>query len=133
MDATIAARHRAMQTARATMEAYIAADGLRGARSHPGTTVPFVEVGQAVWFHRDKHGCLQGRVHSIFGRGARGAILAVEEERRGATAGSELCRREVHPRSGEKPLSARKVVLRSPRSEQWSRADGAGRHWSRRI
>jgi len=45
---TIAARHRAMHTARATMEAYTAADRLRRALSHLGTTVPFVEVGQAV-------------------------------------------------------------------------------------
>jgi len=67
MDATIAARHRAMQTARATMEAYIAADGLRGARSHPGTTVPFVEVGQAFWFHRDRQRWLRGSVHSLDG------------------------------------------------------------------
>ena len=43
-----------MQTARATKETYTASDSLRGALSHPGTTVPFVEVGQAVWFHRDR-------------------------------------------------------------------------------
>ena len=64
----IAFRHRAMQAARASIEAYTAADCLRGALSHPGTNVPFVEVGQAVWFHRDKHGWLQGRVHSLDGK-----------------------------------------------------------------
>ena len=67
-DPTIAARHRAMQTARATMETYTAADRLRGALSHPGTTVPFVEVGQAVWFHRDRQGWLRGTVHSLDGK-----------------------------------------------------------------
>jgi len=64
----IAARHRAMQTARATMEACTAADRLRGALSHPGTTVPFVEVGQAVWFHRDRQGWLRGTGHSLDGK-----------------------------------------------------------------
>ena len=66
-DPTIAARHRAMQTARATMEAYTAADRLRDALSHPGTTVPFVQVVQAVWFHRDRQGWLRGSVHSLDG------------------------------------------------------------------
>jgi len=50
------------------MEAYTAADRLRGALSHPGTTVPFVEVGQAVWFHRDRQGWLRGSVHSLDGK-----------------------------------------------------------------
>jgi len=39
----IASRHRAMQAARASMEAYTAADRLRGALSHPGTNVPLVD------------------------------------------------------------------------------------------
>jgi len=67
-DPTIAARHHAMQTARATMEAYTAADRLRGALAHPGATVPFVEVGKAVWFHRDRQGWLRGTVHSPDGK-----------------------------------------------------------------
>jgi len=45
-DPSIASRHTAMQTARATMERYTAADHLDGALSHPGTNVPFVSVGQ---------------------------------------------------------------------------------------
>ena len=57
-----------MHTARATMEAYTAADRLRGALSHLGTTVPFVEDGQAVWFHRDRQGWLRGTVHSLDGK-----------------------------------------------------------------
>jgi len=65
---TIAASQRAMHTARATMEAYTAADRLRGALSHPGTTVPFFEVGPAVWFHRDGQGWLRGTVHSLDGK-----------------------------------------------------------------
>jgi len=47
-DPTIAARHHAMQSARATMETYTAADRLCGALFHPVTSVPFVEVNQAV-------------------------------------------------------------------------------------
>jgi len=67
-DPSIAARTRAMQTARNTMEAYTAAESLRGALSHPGTNVPFVQVGQNVWFHRHNHGWLRGTVHSLDGK-----------------------------------------------------------------
>jgi len=67
-DPAIAARHRAMQIAGATMEAYTATDRLRGALSHPGATVLFVEVGQAVWLHRDRQGWLRGSVHSLDGK-----------------------------------------------------------------
>jgi len=67
---SIATRHKAMQTARATMETYTAADRLRGALSYPGTTFPFVEVGQAFWFHRDRQGWLRGTVHSLDGKTA---------------------------------------------------------------
>ena len=68
IDPAIASRHRAMQAARASMEAYTADDRLRGALSHPCTNVPFVEVDQAVWFHRDKHGWTSGRVPSLDGK-----------------------------------------------------------------
>lgn len=44
----------ATQTAQATIEQYTAADRLRNALSHPGTTVNYVDVGQEVWFHRQK-------------------------------------------------------------------------------
>lgn len=67
-DPSIVSRARAMQTARATMEKYMAADRLRGALSHPGTTVPYVEVRQEVWFHRDKRGWLRGTVHALDGK-----------------------------------------------------------------
>lgn len=64
-DPFIAALARAMQTARATMERYIAADRLRNALSHPGTTVTYVDVGQEVWFHLQKRGWLRGIVHAL--------------------------------------------------------------------
>ena len=68
-DPSISARARAMHAARNTMEMYAAADRLRGgALSHPGTTVPFVEVGQEVWFHQHRHGWLRGAVHSLDGK-----------------------------------------------------------------
>ena len=67
-DPSIASRHSAMQTARATMERYTTADRLRGALSHPDTNVPFVSVGQEVWFHRHRLGWLRGRVHSLDGK-----------------------------------------------------------------
>jgi len=67
-DPSIAARSAAMQAARASMERHTAADRLRGALSHPGTTVPFVQVGQTVWIHRDRHGWLRGVVHSLDGK-----------------------------------------------------------------
>jgi len=67
-DPSISARARAMHAARNTMEKYAAADRLRGALSHPGTTVPFVEVGQEVWFHQHRHGWLRGAVHSLDGK-----------------------------------------------------------------
>jgi len=50
------------------MEHYTPADRLRGALSHPGATVPFVELGQEVWFHRDRHGGLRDTVHSLDGK-----------------------------------------------------------------
>lgn len=67
-DPSIASRSKAMQVARATMERHTAADRLRGALSHPGTTVPYVEVGQEVWFHRNKRGWLRGTVHALDGK-----------------------------------------------------------------
>jgi len=67
-DPTIAVRATSMQTERNTMERYSAADRLRGALSHPGTSVPFVIVGQQVWFYRHKHGCLRGTVDSLKGK-----------------------------------------------------------------
>lgn len=67
-DSTIAWRARAMKTARATMERFIAADRLRGALSHPGTIVPYVDVGQEVWFHRERAGWLRGTVHALDGK-----------------------------------------------------------------
>lgn len=66
-DRTIPGRARAMQTARATMEKYTAADRLRGALSRPGTVVPYVKVGEDVLLHRERHGCLRGMVHSLDG------------------------------------------------------------------
>lgn len=67
-DPSIATRTRAVQTARATMERSTAADRLRGALSHPGTTATYDEVGQDVWFHRDKRGWLHGVVHALDGK-----------------------------------------------------------------
>jgi len=67
-DPSIASRQSAMQTARATMERYTAADRLRGGLSHPGTNVPFVSVGQEVWLHRHLLGWLRGSVHSLDGK-----------------------------------------------------------------
>lgn len=67
-DPAIAARHRAMQSARATMEAHSAADRQSGALSHTGTAVPFVEVEKALWWHRDLQGWLRGSVHSLNGK-----------------------------------------------------------------
>jgi len=67
-DPSIAARSTAMQAARASMERHTAADRLHGALSHPSTNVPFVHVGQPVWFHRDRHGWLRGVVHSLDGK-----------------------------------------------------------------
>jgi len=67
-DPTIAGRHAAMQSARATMERYTAAERLQGALSHPGTNVPFVSVDQEVWLHRHRLGWLRGRVHSLDGK-----------------------------------------------------------------
>jgi len=67
-DPTIAARAAAMQTERNTMERYSAADRLQGALSHPGTSVPFVTVGQQVWFYRQKHGWLRGTVDCLKGK-----------------------------------------------------------------
>lgn len=55
-DATTAGRTRAMQTARDTLERHTAADRLRGALSHPGNIVTYVEVGQEVSFHRERAG-----------------------------------------------------------------------------
>jgi len=57
-----------MQTARATMERCATADRLRGALSHPGTNVPFVSVGEEVWFHSHRLGWLRGSVHSLDGK-----------------------------------------------------------------
>jgi len=67
-DPTIAVRAASMKTERNTMERYSAADRLRGALSHPGTSVPFVVVGQQVWVYRQKHGCLRGTVDSFKGK-----------------------------------------------------------------
>lgn len=67
-DSSTAAHARAMQTARATMERYNAADRLRNAISHPGTTVTDVDVGQKVWLHRQKGGSLRGIVHAPDGK-----------------------------------------------------------------
>jgi len=67
-DTAIAARNRAMQTARASTESCSAADRLCGALPHPDTTFPFVEIGQAVWFLRDRQGCLRGTLHSFDGK-----------------------------------------------------------------
>lgn len=67
-DPAVAARARAMQTARATMESYTAADRLRNALAHRGTNVAYVEVGQSVLFHRRQHGWLCGTVHSLDGK-----------------------------------------------------------------
>jgi len=43
-------------------------DRLQGALSHPGTTGPYVSVGQHVLFYRANHGWLHGRVSSLDGR-----------------------------------------------------------------
>jgi len=67
-DPTIAGRHAAMQTARATVERYTAADRLHSALSHPGTNLPFMCVDKEVWFHRHLLGWLRGRVHSLDGK-----------------------------------------------------------------
>jgi len=67
-DTSIAARSTAMQAARAPMERHTTADHLRGALSHPDTTVSFVQVVQPVWFHPDRHGWLRGTVHSLDGK-----------------------------------------------------------------
>ena len=64
---SIAARSAVMQAARASLERHTAADRVRGALSHPGTTIPFVHVGQPVWFHRVRHGWLRGVVYSLDG------------------------------------------------------------------
>ncbi|KAK1869742.1 hypothetical protein I4F81_012208 [Pyropia yezoensis] len=67
-DPAVASRARAMQTARATMESYTAADRLRNALAHPGTNVAYVQVGQSVLFHRRLNGWLRGTVHSLDGK-----------------------------------------------------------------
>lgn len=64
---SIADRARGMQVARATMERHTAADRLRGALSHPGTVVPYAEVGQEVLFHRERHDWPRGVIHSLDG------------------------------------------------------------------
>jgi len=113
-DPTIAARHRAMQTARATMESYTAADRLRGALSHPGTTVPFVEVGQAVWFHRDRQGWLRGTVHSLDGKTVyvrqNGRIFSSHESR---TKPFVSRRTPPSPAPPARPTSASPAPIRS--------------------
>ena len=67
VDPAISSRHTAMQTARATMERYIAADRLRGTPSKICTNVPFVSIGQDFWFHRHRLCWLRGSVHSSDG------------------------------------------------------------------
>lgn len=67
-DATIAGRVSAMQTARDTMERHTAADRLRGALSHPGTIVAYVDVGQEVSFHRERAGWPRRVAQSMDGK-----------------------------------------------------------------
>jgi len=67
-DPTIAGRHAAMQTDRATIERYKAADRLHDAPSLPDTNVPFVSVYQELRFHRHCLGWLRGRVHTVDGK-----------------------------------------------------------------
>jgi len=67
-DPFISACVRAIHASRNIMENYTAADRLRGALTHPGTTIPFVEVGQEVWIHRLRHSWLRGAVHSLDGK-----------------------------------------------------------------
>jgi len=67
-DPTIAGRHAAMQSARATIERYTADARLHGALFHPGTSVPIVSVDQEVSIHRHRLGRLCGRVYSFDGK-----------------------------------------------------------------
>jgi len=64
-DTFIAARQRAIPTARGTMESCTAADRLRGALSHLGTIDSSYEVDQNVWFHRERQRWLRGSAHSL--------------------------------------------------------------------
>jgi len=67
-DPSVSARARAMHAARNSMEKYTAADGLRGALSHTGTSVPLVERGREVWSHLHCNGWLRGTVSSLDGK-----------------------------------------------------------------
>jgi len=111
---SIAARHRAMHTARATVEAYTAADGLRGAVSHPSTTVPFVEVGQAVWFYHDRQGWLRGTDHSLDGKTGyvrhNGRLFSSHESR---TKPYVSRRPPPSPASHAQPVSATTAPIRT--------------------
>jgi len=80
-DPSISARSIAVQAARASMERRTSAYHLRGALSHPGITVPFVQVEQPDWFHRDRHGWLRGTVHSLEGKTVLDKIYSAHESR----------------------------------------------------
>jgi len=67
-DMSCAARAHAAQAASAALQSYTVWARLQGALSHPGTTVPYVTVGQHVLFYREKDGWLHGRVTSIDGK-----------------------------------------------------------------
>lgn len=64
-DPSCAARARTSQAAMAALQTYTIPDCLQCVLSHPGTTVPYVTVGQHVLFYRDEKGWRHARVQSI--------------------------------------------------------------------